>query len=140
MKLWEFHSAFRWSGVPLGELLHSEKWRSPFGEFFDRYDQLVQDQERDVLDSPVPLELSHEAALLCDDLLFTLSDTGNIRRQLPGEHSITTVSAAYVHDHFGGAVIEDVLEKGSYRLPAALWRKRAEQGSGGQPATRSEST
>ena len=135
MKVWEFQSAFRWSSASLDSLLHGKKWMVPFGEYFDRFDDLVRSQDRDVLDSPVPIELSHAAAALCDDLVFTISDTGNVRRQEPNDISEITVSAVHIHDHFGGAVIEEVLEKGSYRLPEALWKPRAEQGVGGQPAT-----
>ena len=127
MKLWEFQCAFRWSGVSLESLLHSEKWMSPLGEYFDRFDELVQTQNRDILDSLVPVELSHAASVLCEDLVFTIDETGNIRRREPSKASRIEYSAAYIHDHFGGAIIEDVLEKGSYRLPEALWPERADK-------------
>ena len=122
MKLWEFHSAFRWSDTSLEDLLHSDKWRVPFGDYFDRLDELVNSQDREVLDSPVPVELSRAAAALCSDLEFTISDTGNVRRHEGNDKLVTTFSAVYIHDHFGGAIIEDVLEKGLYRLPEALWK------------------
>ena len=122
--------------MSFGELVHSEEWSEPYGGYFDRFDQLVQAQDRAVLDSPVPIELSRAAASLCNDLRFTISDDGNIRRLTPGDESTSAVSAVHIHDTFGGAVIEDVLEKGSYRLPETLRQPRAEQGGGGQAATR----
>ncbi len=127
MKFWEFNAAFRWSAISLDTLLHSKEWMSPFGEYIDRYHELVQAQDRNVLDMPVPFELSHAAAVLCDDLIFTIDNRGNIRQQQPSDVSGTEISAAYIHDHFGGAIIEDVLEKGSYRVPEALWKQQAEQ-------------
>lgn len=133
MKLWEFQCAFRWSEVSLESLLHSEKWMSPFGEYFDRFDELVQTQNRDILDSFVPVELSHAASVLCDDLVFTIDETGNIRQKEPSKTSRIKYSAAFIHDHFGGAILEEVFEKGSYRLPQALWLEQAEQGAAGQP-------
>lgn len=133
MKLWEFQSAFRWSGVSLESLLHSEKWMSPFGEYFDRFGELVRTQNRDILDSLVPVELSHAASVLCDDLVFSIDETGNIRRREPSKSSRSEYSGAFIHDHFGGAVIEEVLEKGSYRLPQALWLEQSEQGAAGLP-------
>lgn len=132
MKVWEFMSAFRWSDVSLIDLVHDERWVEPYGKYFDQFDQLVQSQDRAVLDSPVPIELSRAAASLCDDLLFTISDDGNIRRLTSGDESASALSATHIHDNFGGAIIEDVLEKGSYRLPDTLWPKRAEQADGGK--------
>lgn len=133
MKLWEFQCAFRWSSVSLESLLHSEKWMSPFGEYIDRFGELVQTQHRDILDSFVPVELSHAASVLCNDLVFTIDETGNIRQKETGNPSRIEYSAAYIHDHFGGAIIEEVFEKGSYRLPEALWLEQAAKCAAGQP-------
>ncbi len=134
MRLWELISAFRSSGISLESLVHSATWNSPYGEYFDRFDELVKSQNRDILDSLVPVELSHAASQLCNDLIFTIDETGNIRRRGQSKSLDTEYSAAYIHDYFGGAVIEEILEKGSYRLPKTLWPQKAEQGACTQPS------
>lgn len=133
MKVWEFVSAFRWSEHSLAGLLNEERWSKPYGEYFDHFDQLVEAQDRSILESPIPLDLSRAAASLCDDLLFTISDSGVIRRNLSSNDSSSVVSALHIHDNFGGAVIEDVLEKGSYRLPDTLRQQHAEQAPDAKP-------
>jgi hypothetical protein len=66
------------------------------------------------------LELSHAAAVLCEDLIFQISASGHVRLKDSISESEDEISAVYLHDHFGGAIIEEVLEKGSYRIPAEL--------------------
>jgi len=97
------------------------------GMYFENFGQLVTEGKRDILDSFVPIQLSQAIVRLCDDLRFTISDTGNIRLAQKGNDQEHTISAVNIHDHFGGAVIEDVLEKGSYRIPASIMAEWAEQ-------------
>jgi hypothetical protein len=123
MKLWEFLSAFRGSKTSISALVHDEKWATPYGEYLDRFDEMVRSQDRSILDTDIPYELSHAAAVLCEDLIFHISASGNVRLKDPNSESEDGISAVYLHDHFGGAILEEVLEKGSYRIPPDLLEK-----------------
>jgi hypothetical protein len=57
MKFCELMSGFRGSGVR--EVLRSDRWIEPYGRWCDDYyTDLLPEQNRDVMDSLVPLELS----------------------------------------------------------------------------------
>ena len=133
MKLWEFEAVSRWSSVSIDSLVHSKEWNEPFGRYLDDFEALANVQDRDILDMPVPIELSRAACELYSDLVFAVDSLGNVRLLTHSCSEPPGLSATFIHDEFGGAVIEDVLEKGSFRLPDALVQQRAEQGADAKP-------
>src|SRR5262249_44721774 len=65
MRFWELVSAFRdWPDL-LREVIAAEPWRRDYFGLHARYDELVERQDRDVLDAPVPLALSRAVAARC---------------------------------------------------------------------------
>src|SRR6185295_11208527 len=81
---------------------------------------LVRTQNRAILDSELPLELTREIAQRCDTLFCYSSETGLIRRLMPNlkpESGMVILTALDVHDRFGGSAIEKVLEHSSASVP-----------------------
>jgi len=123
MQFWELVSAFRGWPDLLREVLASEPWRRDYFALHERYNQLVERQDRDVLDAPVPLELSREVATRCPQR-FAFDPASRLLRcawpDAPAAAHLVELSASEVHDRFGGSVIEEVFEKGSARIPRAF--------------------
>jgi hypothetical protein len=116
MLFWELVSAFRERRDLLHEVLHRPEWSETYGAWLDRFDDLARRQDRSILDAPVPVELSRAVAR-GDERLWSLDDGGWLRRAkgppLPAQRELTTVE---VHDAFGGAVIEEVEERGPFNV------------------------
>ena len=115
MKFWELNSVFREVPGLLNEFLCCPEWFQPWGAAFERFDEVVNHQERDILDAVVPLELSRAIAR-SDKRKWSVSPTGHLRLGTtdgPGEQVLSTLE---VHEKFGGWVLEQVLEYGSFRL------------------------
>ena len=120
MKLWEAVSAFHTCGSVLQDVFSSERWRESFSVSFSRFGELVHTQDRNMLDSYLPIELTREIAARCPQLQFSLSKDGQLRRSMPEDElsgDVTMLSAVDVHDQFGGSLIEEVLEYGSAKIP-----------------------
>ncbi|HEV7240290.1 MAG TPA: hypothetical protein VGQ36_13710 [Thermoanaerobaculia bacterium] len=115
MKFWELLSAFRSEGRNLESVLSHPRWSDPYAKWLQEGARLVSEQRRDVLDSPVPTELSRAVAAK-SAMTFRLFRDGYLR----GSHSngvpVEELTALEVHDRFGGSAIEEVLEKGSLRV------------------------
>ena len=116
MKFWELVSAFREEPEILSEVLGKEKWRRQYHHLFLNFDSLVQIQDREALDAPVPLELSREIAKLFSGKFYYYPEKNIIRNadvdRIPDEQRII-LSALEVHEKFGGSVIEEIFEYGS---------------------------
>ena len=118
MKFWELVSAFREAPEPLREVLTSDRWGEPYGRWYAAFDRLVTEQDRSVLDAIVPLELSREVALRCPLAIFYVAALGVLRHVLPDGlddkgQPLLELTALEVHDQYGGAIIEEILEYGS---------------------------
>ncbi len=119
MKFWEVLSAFRSREDILRDVFSREEWRDVYLELYTNSAQLIRDQERSILDAPVPVELSREIASKFDERFVFDPRT----RILQSSHPLTAspdglkMSALEVHDRFGGWVIEEVLESGSLHIP-----------------------
>ena len=120
MKFWEVLSAFRDRQDVLQEVFSRDEWRDVYLESYTNWDELVRNQDRTILDAPVPVELSREIASRFDERFvfdphtrILQSSTHPVVDSLDG----LEMSALEVHDRFGGSVIEEVLEYGSLHIP-----------------------
>jgi hypothetical protein len=114
MKLWEVMSAFRDRKDILAKVFGSARWRDDYGEIYQNFYELVSRQDRQVLDAPVPIELSREIAALYPAQFLFYPARGIVREasidRLPDEQRIE-MTALEVHDRFGSSVIEEILER-----------------------------
>jgi len=110
MKFWELTSAFRDYEKQLGATLNFERWKSPYGEWFGNIDNLVENQDREKLDSEVPEELVLEVAREIGNSLILYLGKGYLRSR---HHSTTDIEldALQVIQSYGGEALEEVLEK-----------------------------
>src|SRR5436190_11756234 len=61
MKFWELTSAFREEPDIIVQVLKQEKWKNYF-EQYKRFEEIVQKQQRDILDEELPFDLCFEVA------------------------------------------------------------------------------
>ena len=123
MKFWELISAFRSEKQIIEAALAKPQWTGYKGQY-DDFDQLVNNQNRKILDADIPFDLAYD---ICSksELVFWLNyrvvpnhltcskqnDDEKLERILPAEILV----------RFGGAAIEDALEYGStYVTPRYL--------------------
>jgi hypothetical protein len=123
MKLWEAVSAFRDDQETLATVFGTEPWRTAYFEAYSHFDELVLKQDRALLDTLLPLELTRAIASRYQKTKFLfhpregilrIADTGSSTRD--GHLEMTALE---VHDQFGGSVIEEVLEYGSAHMASA---------------------
>jgi hypothetical protein len=123
MRFWELMSAFRdWPDV-LHAVLVSEPWQRDYLGLHARFNDLVGQQDRGVLDAPVPLALSREVAARCPQRFAYDPESRQLGLSVPGAPDAAgpvEMTALEVHDQFGGSVIEEVFEKGRARAPRAM--------------------
>jgi hypothetical protein len=125
MKFWEVVSAFRDEPEILRAVFSSDKWRGDYLEAYLNLDKIIDRQDRQILDAPVPIELSREIAAqypatydlypkhkdwLSHEPVCLLS--GHSPEKILEEERIE-LTALEVHDRFGGYAIEEVAEYGS---------------------------
>ncbi len=115
MKFWELISAFRSFEKEVELTLFSERWSSPYGEWYKNFDRLVDEQDRQKLGALVPSELVTEVSEAIGDLLVLYLGGGCLRKR-PILSSDLKLGAPEVVRRFGGAVIEEVLEYGSCQV------------------------
>jgi hypothetical protein len=114
MKFWQLSSACRSEPELIDSVLRDEtRWRS-WADKFSRMNELVDVQDRSILDAELPDDL---VRLVLSKLptTFYLSSDGWLRSWAFNPHD-KRLSALEAFDSYGGEVIEDVLEKGSYRV------------------------
>jgi len=120
MKFWETISAFRDDPEALTKVFGSDQWRADYYELYSHFDELVEEQRRDVLGVLLPLELTQEIAAHYQKRKFWFDPRQQELRAageglpIPGEY--IEMTALEVHDRFGGSVIEEVREYGSAYL------------------------
>ncbi|MCR9119026.1 MAG: hypothetical protein NXI22_19010 [bacterium] len=113
MKLWELVSAFRSEPSVLESVLSGHGF-AEFGINYAMFDQLVNEQNRDILDAVVPNALVHAVACRCSQKFSLGAD--DVLRLADNANGGKILSALEVVKRFGGAVIEEVLEYGSSRV------------------------
>jgi hypothetical protein len=110
--LWELESHFRDDPSALFEVPRSPKWHKEM-DWHTKLDALVDRQDRDVLDSGVPHELA-QAALARSRKQYCLEgkylhSTADAPLRHDPAHEV--LSALQVYERYGGAALEQVLEK-----------------------------
>jgi hypothetical protein len=125
MKFWEVVSAFRDEREILEAVFSSDKWRNDYLTTYLAFDKIVDRQDRQILDAPVPVELTREIAAQYPatyDLYPTLKhplsqEPVSLLRSHTSEKAFEEenyeLTALEVHDRFGGYAIEEVAEYGS---------------------------
>jgi hypothetical protein len=121
MKFWELDSVMRsagWFGTPGRGIIRSvarkrDEWRR-FAEWSGQFGDLVARQDREKLDHELPNAFAR-AVLHRAHLRFYLSEDG-ILRSHPRHGYVENLSAHAAFDRFGGAALEDALEKGSVKV------------------------
>src|SRR5690348_2909022 len=61
MKFWELTSAFREEPNIIVQVLKQDKWKKYFDQY-KRLEEIVQTQQRDILDEELPFDLCYEVA------------------------------------------------------------------------------
>lgn len=113
MRFWELVSAFgRTQPDIILDVLKTEQWCDRYLKNYETYSDVVKRQDRNVLDAPVPVELSREIATR---FAVTYEINGNILRETTSTTTSNAkkLTALEVHDYFGGATIEEIGEFGS---------------------------
>jgi len=115
MKFREVVSAFRDREDILEEIFSSTKWQGDYWQIYKNYQRLG----REVLDAPVPIELSRAIAARYPVQFFFYPEKNLLREatidHFPNDQRVK-ITALEVHDRFGGSIIEEVFEKGSARV------------------------
>lgn len=114
MRFWELTSVFRGREAVLSEVLADPRW-SEYATWFRNLARIVRDQDRVILDAPVPQALA-DAALRRLPLRFSL-DGGTLRliRDDGREHA-EVLTALEVAQRYDGSTVEEVLEFGSAKV------------------------
>jgi hypothetical protein len=113
MKFWQMVSVWG-RGKDAKRLLHqleNSEWIHPWGVAFQKFSDL----DQTACQAVVPLALS-EFLARTDSRSWFLDDAGWLRVSAvnsPGEQMLTTLE---VHNSYGGAVLEEVLEAGSFNV------------------------
>lgn len=115
MKFWEMVLICRdpKDDEPLGRILNQPQWQTYLGWYQD-YETHVRQQHREILDAIVPNELADEVMGQCT-LRFFIRDS-HLRRARTASDLENSLSALDTFRRYGGEVMEDTLEKGSYRV------------------------
>jgi hypothetical protein len=112
MSLWEVISGFREHPAALSSVLSSPAWREKYWEHFCQFPQLVENQDRTILDEPIPLELTRQLCSACGKELYLIAQEGSLLSYKPTPTTtFQTLSLLEVHERYGPAVIEEVLER-----------------------------
>jgi hypothetical protein len=116
-KFWELVSSFREEPWAVLEVVSRPEWREPYRRWLGAYNQLIDRQDRDMLDAPVPEALSREVARLCSRRFAYSPRLGVVRESWPeggrDPGPLEDLSALEIHDRFGGWVIQEIGEYGS---------------------------
>ena len=116
MKFWSFVSFFRSEPDIINTISGDPKW-SRYADFLRRFNDLVDEQNRTVLDMEMPDDLCRSAlARSCKK--FVLHDNHLVRVPSDVTHSAPegSLSALEVYESYGGECLEEIEEHGSYRV------------------------
>lgn len=119
MKFWELVSAFRSERENIASVLESPKW-AKINAYFQRLDEIVKSQNREILDVEVPFQLAREVCerSKMEFYLYHGSTPQILRsRKINDDGEFEMLSALEVLLRFGGEAIEEALEKGSSTVP-----------------------
>jgi hypothetical protein len=113
MRFWELVSVFGARRDLFRQFLAKPEWSTTYSSLFDRFDDLVRQQDRSALDTPVPVAMSRALAHV-DGRSWFLDTNGWLRAVATGSLNDRVLTTLEVHDAFGGGALEEVLERGSF--------------------------
>ena len=113
MKYWELVSIMRTQRSALENLLRDERW-ARYRQWFADWDRLVDEQDREILDSTVQEELACAAMELFPDRFQVRK--GYLHGCPIGVAPSDSLSALETYRRFGGTAIEDTLERGNAKI------------------------
>lgn len=112
MKFWQLVSIYRDCCDVLEIVLQENKWKR-YSKAYHKFEELVQNQQREILDEILPEELIC-SVLKQDKRQLYISD-GYLRLQ-PSKDSDAMTSILSVYHQYGGKMLEDILEFGSVKV------------------------
>ena len=112
MKFWQLVSLLRSHSDVLKSVLNDTRW-NVYAEWFSKFEEIVQMQDREKLDAVVPDELALAALEKIDTLLFCSEQAITSYPQHGSDQPIPIKDA---YQKFGANVIEEVFERGSVNL------------------------
>jgi hypothetical protein len=117
MKFWELVSLFRDETEVLEKGFAEKRW-SDFQDMFYDYDFLVSAKHDEVLDKIVPDLLMQKLAALSSKQYIFDAKNNVLKRHLATDKPNTDVlSMQAVIEKFGDTFLEEIEEKGSFKLP-----------------------
>ena len=124
MTFWELVSCFRGGAETeiLRSVVGSAHWRDRYREDLLNFDALVERQRRDILDQPVPLELTREICERSSAKFVLWPGASTLCEYLPRSYAyeqqaeLPKLTILEVHERYGPAAIEEVREYGSARV------------------------
>src|SRR4051812_16834048 len=108
MTFWELVSAYSEYSEIMNAVLTAPQWKVHYASHLENWSALVNSQQRDILDQPVPLELTRE---ICEKLsnLYVLwpDSTTLVQAEYYKHKDLPKLTALNVHEHYGPAVFEE---------------------------------
>ena len=115
MKFWELISAFRGFEEQVSETLAKARWNQPYSEWYRNKSQLIDNQEREKLDAPIPEDLVLEVAQAIGDRQVFYLNEDILRNRLHSPND-TRLTVLEVVKRYGGSIVEGVMEYGSFKI------------------------
>lgn len=112
MKFWQLVSILRGHPDALTSAFKDIKWPE-YAEWYSRFDVILENQEREKLDTTLPDDLVYSALKISKLLMYRSENTLLSSKRSPNDRAVP-VEVAYAK--FGGSVIEDVFERGSANI------------------------
>jgi hypothetical protein len=117
MKFWELVSLFRDETEVLEKGLAEKRW-SDFQDMFYDFDFLVSAKHDEVLDKIIPdLLMQKLAALSTKQYTFDAKNKVLSKQNATEETKLEVLSMQAVIEKFGDSFLEEIEEKGSFKLP-----------------------
>ena len=114
MKFWELVSVCRHEPKLFERLADSPDW-AVYVDWWRNERELIVEQDRDKLDHQMPDDVCRHV-LAGSDARYRVSN-GHVR-MAASDTEARTYSAVEIYDQFGGIVLEEVREFGSWRIPS----------------------
>ncbi|MFP5419693.1 MAG: hypothetical protein ACLGHA_11135 [Gammaproteobacteria bacterium] len=112
----EVVSGFRAHPRVLTSVLSRSPWKEHYLDTYRHIAQVIDAQDREKLDSVVPLELTRQICAACPAKFYLRSDGWLSAHPPQDKCTYRVLSALEVHARFGPAVIDEANESGSARV------------------------
>lgn len=119
MKFWQLESICREQPGLLSQIAAQQDAWKQFGEWDRNFHELVDTQNRAILDWVLPEEYARAVLAVCSLAFYVSEDESQLRasRSSPSDEEISALEADIRYSpQYGGGILEDVLEKGSHPI------------------------